>query len=185
MQSGHWTLDNLQANDTTLEFLQKALEEREITSFNAKDNRVMCFPHIINIAVQHVLSRMSSVKASEGDHDDLDIIDQGNDDECHGAWQTFESACAQDPIRHLCNIVITIQSSGQRRDTFMSWIKSSNKNGWFMSNGNPVQIIPRQLLRDVCTQWDSTYQMIKRCIEMHLVCFQVLFSNLFAYLYVF
>jgi hypothetical protein len=125
---------------------------------------------------------MSSTKAPEGDSDDLDAIDEGNNDEHRRVGQTFEAACAQDPIKHLRNIVITIRSSGQRRDAFMSWIRSGNGGGWFISKGNPVQIIPRQLLRDVRTRWDSTYQMIKRCIEMRLVCFRVLFCDLFAYL---
>jgi len=170
LQSGHWTLDNLTTNDTMLQFLEKLFLEREILSFNAKDNRIMCFPHIINIAVQAVLSMMSSVGAPDGDDDDPDDeTDEENTDKRRGFGQTFEAACAQDPIARLRKIVVAIRSSGQRRDAFQSWIESGNKSGLFVLQNKPVQIEPRQLLRDVRTRWDSTYQMIKRCIEMRLV----------------
>jgi hypothetical protein len=153
-----------------LEFLEKLFEEREIFSFDAKDNRIMCFPHIINIAVQHVLKKMSSVEAPENDDDSEDLVDNTNNaDEGRGFGQSYEAACAQDPIARLRKIVMTIRSSGQRRDAFYTWIEAGNKSGLFVLNNKPVQILLRQLLRDVRTRWDSTYQMIKRCIEMRLV----------------
>ena len=168
IQSGHWTLDNLTTNDKMLEHLEKLFEEREIFSFDAKDNRIMCFPHIINITVQHVLKKMSSAKVPENDDDPEVSTGKRNTDEGRRFGQSFEAACAQDPIASLRKIVMAIRSSGQRRDTFMRWIETGNQSGLFVSNNNPVQIQPKQLLRDVRTRWDSTYQMIKRCIEMRL-----------------
>jgi hypothetical protein len=50
--------------------LQKLFKDREINSFDAKDNKIMCFPHVINIAVQHVLSGMSKAQAPENNDDD-------------------------------------------------------------------------------------------------------------------
>ena len=105
MQSGHWTLDNLTTNDKMLEHLETLFEEREIFSFDA---RIMCFPHIINIAVQHVLKRMSKVEAPDNEDDSEDLIEKSNADEGRGFGQTFEAACAQDPINRLCKIVMTI-----------------------------------------------------------------------------
>jgi hypothetical protein len=153
-----------------LEFLEKLLLEREISSFDAKDNRIMCFPHTINIAVQHVLSKMSSVKAPENDDDDPEnFTDKANTDEGRGFKQTFEAACVQDPILRLRRIVVAIRSSGKRREAFMNWIEIGNKSNLFVFQGKSVQIQPKQLLRDVRTRWDSTFKMIKRCIEMRLV----------------
>jgi hypothetical protein len=169
LQSGHWTLDNLTTNDKMLVFLEKLFVEREILSFDAKDHRIMCFPHIINIAVQHVLKKMSSAVAPENDDDSEELIEISNTDEGRGFGQSFEAACAQDPIARLRKIVMVIRSSGQRRDTFSKWIETGNKSGLFVLQNKPVQIQPKQLLRDVRTRWDSTYYMIKRCIEMCLV----------------
>jgi hypothetical protein len=120
----------------------------------------MCFPHIINITVQHILKRMSSVEApqDETDDDSEDLIDESNAEDGRGIGQTFDDACAQDPIAGLRKIVMKIQSSRQRCDAFMTWIETGNNSGLFVVNNRPVKIPPRQLLRDVRTslRWDST-----------------------------
>jgi len=79
-----------------------------------------------------------------------------------------EAAFVQDLIARLRRIVWTILHSEQQRNTFMTWIETSNKNGSFVLGNKPVQIQPKQLLRDLPTRWDSTHQMIKRCISMRL-----------------
>lgn len=131
----------------------------------------MCFPHIINIAVQHVLEKMSSVVPPEVDDDFVDMISAASKDEGRRFGQSFEAACAQDPVARLRRIIMAIRSSGQRRSAFKTWIVTGNRNGLFVFQNDPVQIQPRELLRDVRTRWDSTYQMIRRCIEMRLVSF--------------
>lgn len=80
-----------------------------------------------------------------------------------------EAAFVQDLIARLRRIVWTILHSEQQRNTFMTWIETSNKNGSFVLGNKPVQIQPKQLLRDLPTRWDSTHQMIKHCISMCLV----------------
>jgi hypothetical protein len=113
---------------------------------------------------------MSLVQVPENDDDPEVFTGKPNMDKGHGFGQSFAAACAQDPVAHLCKIVMVIQSSRQHRDALMRWIEMGNQNGLFVLNNRPVQIQPRQLLRDVRTRWDSTYQMIKRCTEMRLVC---------------
>jgi hypothetical protein len=135
-----------------LQFLERLFLECEITSFNARDNRIMCFPHTINIAVQHVLDKMSLVKAPESDDDDNaeDLTDAADRDEGHGFGQTFQDACAEDLITCLRKMIRAICSSGQHCDAFMTWIETSNRTGLFgLENNNPVHIQPKQLLRDV------------------------------------
>ena len=106
----------------------------------------MCFLHIINIAVQHVLKRMSKVEAPDNEDDSEDLIEKLNADEGHRFGQTFEAACAQDHINHLCKIVMTIRASGQCRDAFNVWIDTGNMSGLFVLNNDPVEIEPNQLL---------------------------------------
>ena len=115
----------------------------------------MCFPYIINIAVQHVLKAMSQVEAPNGNNDpDEDTSTGGSEDNdgsdlSQGTGQFFEAACAGDPITCLHKIIVAIWSSGQHCDAFVAWIKNGNKNDWFLNKGKPVQIIPRQLLHNV------------------------------------
>ena len=139
----------------------------------------MCFPHIVNIAVQRVLSHMSSAVAPESQDDpEVSYKEEHHNkdkdkDKDRIKRQSFEEACARDPIKHLCDIVIAIRSSGQRKNAFKTWIETGNANGWFASKGKgkgkAIEVVVKQLLRDVRTRWDSTYMMIRRCIEMRLV----------------
>jgi hypothetical protein len=120
----------------------------------------MCFPHTINIAVQHVLDKMSLVKAPESDDDDdaEDLTDVADRDEGRSFGQTFKDACAEDPVTCLRRIIRAICSSGQCCDAFMTWIKTGNRSELFgLQNNNPVHIQLKQLLRDIRTRWDSTY----------------------------
>jgi len=161
MQLGHITMDNLNTNDAMMREIEKILEEREIP-FNAEDSRIMCFPHIINIAVQHVLAKMTSAPVPDSSSDDE--IDSANDEDPpadqRGRTQTFDSAFSADPIGRCRRLVVKLRSSGQRRDDFNNWVKTGNEKSWFKI---------KELLHDVPTRWDSTYQMIKRCIEMRPV----------------
>ena len=166
-------MDNLNTNDAMMRKIAELLEDREI-SFNAKDSRIMCFPHIINIAVQHVLAKMTSAPVdSDADSEGNDSTDSDNQDlsaDQRGRGQTFESACAEDPIGRCRRLVVKLRSSGQRRDDFNNWVKTGNEKNWFKIKGQVVKLPHKELLRDVPTRWDSTYQMIKRCVEMRPVC---------------
>jgi hypothetical protein len=51
---GHWTLDNASVNAVFMKELAKLLQDRGV-DFDAVDNRIMCFPHIINICSTHVI----------------------------------------------------------------------------------------------------------------------------------
>ena len=57
------------------------------------------------------------------------------------------------------------------RDAFDKVIKNGNDKGWF-KGGQPLVVVKiklLQLLRDMCTQWDSIYLMLNRLREMCLI----------------
>jgi hypothetical protein len=103
-------MDNLETNTKAMQELASLLSDREI-SFNAKDRRVMCFPHIINIICQHVIGKMCHSAPPEQDDDDGNETDQ---------VENYDD----DPIARCRKIVVAIRSSGQRREKFESWIKT-------------------------------------------------------------
>ena len=159
-------------NDAMLRKLEELLDKREIP-FHAKQNRIMCFPHTINIAVQHVLKKMTVIPDDEDD-ESLDEDPLPDSDfssaEQRGRSQSFEEACAMDPIGKCRKIAVSIRASGQRRDEFENFIKNGNDKNWFKNAKNVAIKIPiRQVKRNVVTRWDSTYQMIKRSIELRPV----------------
>jgi hypothetical protein len=164
-------MDNLNTNDAMMREIQKILRDREIP-FNAKDSRIMCFPHIVNITVQHVLAKMTSAPAldSDDESDSSDFEDEDLPADQRGQTQTFESAVLADPIGRCRKLVVKLRSSGQIRDEFNNWVKTGNEKNWFKIKGKAIKLPHKEFLRDVPTRWDSTYQMIKRCIEMRPVC---------------
>ena len=172
MQLGHITMDNLNTNDAMMRKIEEILQDREIP-FDAKDSRIMCFPHIINIIVQNVLTKMTKLTASV-DSDSNDESGSTNEDQPvpadqRGRTQTFESAFSADPIGRARRLVAKLRASGQRREEFNNWVKTGNEKNWFKIKGKAVKLPHKELLQDVITRWDSTYQMIKRCIEMRPV----------------
>jgi hypothetical protein len=96
-------------------------QEREIP-FDAKNNRIICFPHVINIVVQHVLKKVS--KSVAEDADDAFVFKQRDSDDLGRVPpKTFKEACANDPLSLIRKIIVAIRASGQRRDEFNSWIR--------------------------------------------------------------
>src|SRR5271168_1289096 len=106
-------MDNLNMNDAMMKKIAELLGDREIP-FDTQDSRVMCFPHIVNIAVQYVLAKMSSAPVISDDEDLGGSTDEDLSAEQRGRMQTFESACAADPIGRCCKLVVKLRLSGQQ-----------------------------------------------------------------------
>lgn len=101
--------------------LEPLFKEREI-AFDAKNNRIGCFPHIINIVAQHVIKKISRSVAA--DADDAFVFEKPrNEGPNRVPPTTFEEACASDPLSKVRKIIVAIRASGQRRDEFNSWIQ--------------------------------------------------------------
>jgi hypothetical protein len=95
-------------------------KEREIP-FYAKERRIPCFPHIINIVAQHIISKFSKGDAPP-DSDDLFELDDDSSFLNPRPPETFGEACARDPLSRVRKIVVSIRASGQRRDAYFDWI---------------------------------------------------------------
>jgi hypothetical protein len=170
LQVGHFTSDNAENNATFMVELELLLTARDIP-FNAKDRRIMCLPHVINICSGKIISKFTNEELID-DSEDVD-------DSClYGetpSRQTYEEAVKRDPIALGRSIVRVIRASGQRRDAFQDIISSGNSKNWFRVKVDDkeisVQLKPLQLLRDVRTRWDSVFLMLRRLREMRPVSF--------------
>jgi hypothetical protein len=100
-------MDNLETNTAMMRELKTLFTEREIP-FDANESRIFCFPHIINIVVQHVLDKFRASSSSD--------LDTGsNPSESHALHQARK-------------IIVTIRLSGQRRDQWIKWIETGMTN---------------------------------------------------------
>ena len=148
-----------------MEELAKLLQSRDI-DFDPLDRRIMCFPHIINICVQHVIANFTNIELAEAAAEFVSALPLGLPDR-----QTFEEAVQQDPVALGRNIVRVLRNSGQRRDLFDDIVRDGNDKEWFQVGDPPVTVeLPLvQLLRDIITRWDTVYYMVRRLREMRPV----------------
>jgi hypothetical protein len=145
--------------------LKKLFEKRD-RPFDPIDSRILCFPHVINICVQHTIKKMT----------DIELVDSEEETDALGEVEVGR----RDPIALGRVIVSKIRASGKRQDAFESNIIAGNNMGWFMHGDNVVKIPNLQLLRDVRTRWDSTYQMIRRLRELRPVSKFLVSSSFFV-----
>jgi len=159
-QGGHWTLDNAEMNATFMKAFEELMRAWDIP-FDYEDNRIMCFPHITNICATHVIESFTNTALAD-EQVEFDVTFPP----LVPAEQTYDEACARDPIALCRSTVQAVRASGLRRDHLHEIICNGNAKGWFKSAVDPnetIQIPEVQLLHDVRTRWDSVFRMIQRC----------------------
>jgi hypothetical protein len=73
----------------------------------------------------------------------------------------------RNPIKRTCTVIRILRSSDQRKQDFKKVIKNGNKSGWFRGTDSFAIMMPDlKPLRNVKTQWDSTYAMIKHLVVL-------------------
>jgi hypothetical protein len=158
---GHFTLDNADNNDTFMAKLACLLASRDI-DFDAKDRRIRCFPHILNICSGHLVDKLTDMNIHDIAEAWVSTLPQDLNDR-----QTYQDALERDPIALGRAVVQALRASGQRRDAFEDFIKEGNTKGYWEEEDKDgeaikVKIDVLQLIRDVKTRWDSVYYMIRR-----------------------
>jgi hypothetical protein len=168
----------------------EALFKKKGLKFDHKDNRIGCYPHIVNICVSHIVKSLKAGKSdeeSEDEYEDDEAEDDDAEDESdsedeedfleHGIKEAdyddleewFENL-KRNPVNRARVVVRKVRSSGQRKDDFVSVIKTGNQKGWFKDASGEVLLVKElQLIRDVRHRWDSLYNMISRLQELRLV----------------
>ncbi|EIW74484.1 hypothetical protein CONPUDRAFT_36856, partial [Coniophora puteana RWD-64-598 SS2] len=94
---GWFTMDNASNNVTAMQELQSLLQAREI-EFDANQHRIMCFPHIVNICVNHIVKSFSDLRMVDAHAWDQAIPDEGT-------RTAFVGAVLSDPIAEARGIV--------------------------------------------------------------------------------
>jgi hypothetical protein len=151
-------MDNTSNNKTCLQHLSKTLlTDHEIT-FDAEQNHVRCFPHIINICTGHVCNGFKMVPV-EDLHQSLKAAPSQD-----VSKSTYLEAIEQNPLSRAQEVIHMIRASGRWREVFMEMIKTSNQSNRFSS-----KVPENELLRDVPTHWDSVYFMLNCLRALRLV----------------
>jgi hypothetical protein len=144
-------------------------------SFNAKECRIQCFPHVINMCVLRTIKALNNgvdtniddraeTEGSKNDHDDEGSDNEQSDDEVSGGddkgsddgggggggdgeGDVAISDVPGDPLNKIRALVRGIRASGQRQEHFTNVILGGNQYGWWKDGqGKAMMIKPKQLL---------------------------------------
>lgn len=145
-------MDNAANNDTFIHSLAKIMREKKKPWFdNPDDARVMCFPHIVNLASEAVIKHFTN----------LDYLEDLDD---------MSAPAAGDVVQRVRLIIKKIRASSQKTDLFSLTVEAGNKANRFRdAENNPVQLPDLRLLLDVRTRWDSLQYMVSRLLDMRPV----------------
>jgi hypothetical protein len=142
--------------------LSNLLEERQI-EYDPIENRIPCFPHVINIWVKHILDDYATADFSDVENtwtvcgQDITKID-------------YISAVTGKTLERTRNLVRSVRASNQRRANFRDTIVIGNEKGWFRGDGGePIKLPEVELLLDEPTRWDSTFVMVNRTRNLRQV----------------
>lgn len=104
--------------------------------FNAKDRHIMCFPHIINLCTQAVLTVFDSPNKEKLDDMYADVfqLEPAKRDK-------YVAAIMRKLISSGRDIVRTIRASGMRHDAQL--IESGNQNKWFKDSSGQAIVVPQ------------------------------------------
>ena len=124
----------------------------------------MCFPHIINICVQHVVDEFSVPDLKKIAQAWVDCFDNSVVDK-----KKYLEAVKRNPLGLGHDIIHTTCASGLPHDEFDKIVVTGNLQQWFRSPaGEVVQLPEAQLLQDVKTWWDSIFYMLNRLLALRL-----------------
>ncbi|CAJ0644801.1 14788_t:CDS:10 [Entrophospora sp. SA101] len=130
------TTDNAMNNNTFVSSLADICYNEGI-NFDIDNNHVRCLAHVMNIAVQHALKSLKATAANNKD-EVLNI----DDNDVNG----FHT------IMKLRKLIVKIKSSPQQQERFSKACKLAN-------------LKYKELILDIVTCWNSTYEMIMCAIE--------------------
>ncbi|KAI9061181.1 hypothetical protein FKP32DRAFT_1576752 [Trametes sanguinea] len=135
--------------------LEKILKEKGVR-FHRMGNRIRCFPHVVNISVQHAL-RALGCSAKKSDTPPVESRASSSDNE-------YADALSQNPVAAARELVKKARQSGLRREEFEQIVSDCIENGTFGEDSDPGGT---QLLRDVDTRWSSTFLMLDRLLALY------------------
>ena len=138
--------------DTMFNYLDIFCSDEGI-DFKSENHRVRCLAHIINLAAQDTLKSLKGM----GPENEEDILLDSINENSLGI------------IEKLRKLVVKIRVSPQRRDKLSQQCK--------VLNIKDLQLIP-----DVKTRWNSTYDMIERALILQEV---KIFYQIFIIIYIF
>ncbi|TFY53021.1 hypothetical protein EVJ58_g9686 [Rhodofomes roseus] len=152
-------MDSASNNATMLStFKDKLVVKVPDTSFEAVNGNVHCLGHSLNRCSQMFIKNIGALPPDDGR--DGDNVEDGDDNGGNPDGPPDDPLSVGIIPKVRC-IVRSIRSSPLHRDAWDQTIRTGNTSGVFLPHLREVQLI-----LDVRTRWNSTYNMIVRFLEM-------------------
>lgn len=153
------TTDSASNNDTLMIAIERTCRRQNI-DFTKDKNHVRCLAHIINLAVQDALRVLNAESTVDEDNifnldENGDILDVIPKVICNYDLLALNLNYLHHPIQ-LRRLVVKIRASPQRREKFSRQCEAARL---------PI----KELILDVKTRWNSTFEMIERAYELREV----------------
>ncbi len=129
------------------------------SDISADKMMIRCFPHVINIACQHIIDGLSQSEPQIGEN-----FNAPSSVTLSETWPAYRQALGCDIIGKCRSLVNACRASGMRREAFRKLISEGNDKIYW-DERLPIH----ELLRDCETRWSSTHNMIERFIDMYPV----------------
>jgi hypothetical protein len=152
-QLGYFTGDNHGSNDKMLRFVARGLRERGIQGFDAKQARIRCHGHVVNLAVQAFMftkdeeaveiALQQAEEAAENDQD-IEIEDSLRERYKKATEEAWRSMGALGKVH---NFAVWVRGSDERYNEFL-------------------QLASKMLTLDNETRWNSWFTMLEGAIEL-------------------
>ncbi|KZP23383.1 hypothetical protein FIBSPDRAFT_910300 [Athelia psychrophila] len=130
--------------------------------FDEDGNRIRCFPHVVNIAVQTALKYLSTTTFDPAVLDDFEA--QHENPEALKQDADYRTALEADVVQSARQLVEKCRASGLRREEFAETIEDGNSQGGWGENKKPLRVV--SLLKDMEIRWSSTFLMVDRVLEL-------------------
>ena len=108
-QVRHWTFDNAVNNGTFMEHLEILLHSQDI-DFDAADQHIMCFLHVVNTCCQNIIKEFTNVELADVPTAALTLTASPSNT---SNVPSYEDAVKCDPVACGRNVVHVLQGSGQ------------------------------------------------------------------------
>ncbi|KAH9012216.1 hypothetical protein EDB83DRAFT_2321967 [Lactarius deliciosus] len=171
---GHFTLDNASNNVAAMKELENLLATKCDVAFNHLNNRIMCYPHIINVCTTHIVATSTQVSRKYLDSNSLDGDDDDDFDPIYSRphtgpeldeefialqlpeRQAWLRSLKSNPVKHVADIVCYICALDARKQTFTGIVRLCTKDDPELCQAKPLELI-----QHVKTRWDSVYLMLE------------------------
>ncbi|EUC65415.1 hAT family dimerization protein, partial [Rhizoctonia solani AG-3 Rhs1AP] len=151
---GWITMDNASNNDSMMTQLEEYMVTRGM-DFDRHGNRLRCFPHVVNLAVQDIIGDLS---VSSKDYE-KNLAQRGIKLDGQPELQAYLSALSRELLERIRRTITALRRTQRRQGLRRTIVAGNSDNSW------NLKLLELKL--DCPTRWSSSRDMIERLLYLY------------------